>query len=485
MLSVSRTAADRGERLRQVFREAVALTDGDRRRFLHAACSGDQALRVEVDLLLAADESAAAEGFLDAPDTGCADNSDAEIEDDPAGRSIGPYTIVRLLGRGGMGSVFLAHRSDVDMQVAVKLLDRTFASADASRRFLLERTVLGRLDHPHIARLLDAGIAQGHTPYFAMEFVDGEPITSYAASADLPARLRLFEAVCSAIAFAHRRLVVHRDLKPSNIMVDRGGRVKVVDFGIAKLLDDGQELTRTGSRLMTPEFAAPEQIRGEPITPATDVYALGLLLFELLTGTRAYSLAGLTPAQVERKVCESVPPRPSTIEARARGDLDAICLRALEKDPARRYPTGAELLADIQRFLSDRPVEARPPTWLYVARKFVVRHSLAVLTALTLIVLMVAGSLAVFYQGQRAQRERARAEHARLESDAVASFLVGLFEAQDPAQSLGTNPSAQELLARGEARAEQLAAQPLVQARMLDTIGRVYGGSDVTIGRSR
>jgi serine/threonine-protein kinase len=467
------TVRQRGERLLAIFRNAVVLPADARRSYLDEVCADAADLRGELEALLFADESADADGFLAsrAP-MPLADLEDSE--DEAAGRQVGPYTIVRLLGRGGMGRVYLAHRSDVDREVAIKLLDSAFASADANRRFLLEQTVLARLDHPHIARLLDAGILTPATPYFVMELVDGEPITDYAARVDLGARLQLFADVCRATAYAHQHLVVHRDLKPSNIMVDRGGAVKLVDFGIAKLLDDDQPLTLTGSRLMTPEFAAPEQIRGQAITPATDVYALGLLLFELLTGTRAYTLRGQTPSQAERTVCDWTPPKPSTLNARVEGDLDAVCLRALEKDPARRYPTGSELLADIQRYLSQRPVEARPPTLAYLTRKFVARHAVAVATAALLVCLLLSGSLAVFWQARRAEGERHRAEQALVESNAIADFLIGLFEAPDPAQSRGTDPSARELIARGEARAEQLAGQPLVQARMLDTIGRVY-----------
>jgi eukaryotic-like serine/threonine-protein kinase len=465
---------DRGERLLAAFRDAVLLPNTARRSFLEEIGAEDPDLRAEVEALLAADDATTGDRFLESPARTDVLDLDDHTEDEATGRQIGPYMIVRLLGRGGMGSVYLAHRSDVDKQVAVKLLDTPFASTDASRRFLLERTVLARLDHPNIARLLDAGIFPPSTPYFAMEYVDGEPITEYAEHAGLATKLRIFEAICAAVAYAHQHLVVHRDLKPSNILVGRTGAVKLVDFGIAKLLEEDHELTGTGHRLMTPESAAPEQVRGEPITPATDVYALGLLLFQLLTGTRPYSLRGLTPSRAERMVCDWTPPRPSTLEPRAAGDLDAICFRALEKDPARRYPTASELLADVQRHLSNRPIEARPPTLVYVARKFVARHWIAAGTATLSTLLLLGGSAAIVWQATRAERERDRAELARVESDAVADFLIGLFEARDPAQGRGADPTAQDLLTRGEARAEQLTGQPLVQARMLDTIGRVY-----------
>jgi serine/threonine-protein kinase len=466
-MTTGNPALDHGERLQAVFRRAVLLPDGARAAFLADACRGVPDLQDEVEALLAADGAVASEGDL--PD---ADQNEL------AGRAVGPYRLVRLLGRGGMGSVYLARRDDVDKEVAVKLLDGPF-SPDAIRRFLTERRVLARFDHPHIARLLDAGIVPPATPYFVMEYVDGEEVTSYAERVDLDTRLRLFEDVCSAVAYAHQHLVVHRDLKPSNIMVDRTGAVTLLDFGIAKLLDEVEDLTGTGIRLMTPECAAPEQVRGEPITAATDVYALGLLLFELLTGTRPYTLRGLTPAQAERTVCISNPARPSSVAPRVTRDLDAICLRAIEKDAARRYPTAAELRADVQRYRERRPVEARTPTRAYVLGKFLARHHAAVLTTAVLGLLLLGGSMAVLWQAQRADRERHRAERALAESEAVADFLIALFEARDPAQSRGADPPASELIARGEARAGQLARQPLVHARMLDTIGRIHA----TLGR--
>ena len=304
-----------------------------------------------------------------------------------------------------------------------------FRSTDTSRRFLVEQKVLARLDHPNIARFLDAGIAADGSPYLVMELVAGESIVAHAARLGLRERLLLFDAVLAAVAYAHQHLVVHRDLKPSNIFVDRDGAVKLLDFGIAKLLEDEDDeaLTREGSRLMTPEYAAPEQIRGEPITPATDVYALGVVLFELLTETRPYSLGAATPAQIERMVCDSVVPLPSTRPAgglRSAGipsDLDAICLRALEKAPGDRYPTAADLRADLQRYLTDRPVEARVPTATYRLRKFVRRHRVAVVAAILLAAAGAAGVGAVIWQAQRAERERARADGERQRAERALS----------------------------------------------------------------
>ena len=350
------------------------------------------------------------------------------------GRQIGGYRLLSLIGRGGMGQVFLAERPDVGKRVAVKLLQSELASQDDVRRFLRERRVLAGLEHPNIVPLLDAGVTAEGMPYFAMEFVDGVSITDYCRrhALTLAARVRLFQTVCTAVEHAHQHLIVHRDLKPSNILVDREGMVKLLDFGIAKLLDtDDEELTHTGVSPMTPESAAPEQVRRQPVTPATDVYALGLLLFELLAGERAYSLRGLSPSRIEQTVCERVPARPSSLAAaqerrRIATDLDAICLKALEKDPRQRYPTAGHLAADVARYLAGRPVKARTPTTLYRIGKFVRRHRLRLSIAACAVALALGAVAGVLWQARRA-------EIARAESEAVSRFLMGLFELTDPA----------------------------------------------------
>ena len=484
-----RLSGERAARLQELFRRAVALDEEARARYLAEACHSDVELWSEVQALLAADARVPATGFLRTPLPSSL--ADAAAAGDRSGQEIGPYRLLRLIGSGGMGSVYLAERADVEKQAALKLLHGAFRTPETTRRFLVEQKVLARLDHPHIARFLDAGIAADGTPFLVMEYVEeGQPLIAYASRVDLRERLRLYAAACVAVGYAHQHLVVHRDLKPSNILVDRSGTVKLLDFGIAKLLeDDDPALTRDGARLMTPDYAAPEQTRGEPITPATDVYALGVLLFELLTESLPYSLSGATPAQIERIVTEAPVPRPSTRPAaavRAAGisdDLDAICLRALEKGPDDRYPTATELHADVRRYRSDHPVEARVPTATYRLRKFVRRHRGGVAAGAVLAAVCIAGVGAVIWQAQRAERERARAdaervraESARRESESVSDFLIGLFEAQSPAIAMGTEPTARDLIARGRKRAELLTGQPIVRARLLDTIGRVYHG---------
>ncbi len=471
--------------LQRIFFEAISLSPDARAAYVSRACGSDLNLLRAVEALFAVDDVTAGrrvEAPFAHPSSG-----DAGVEggiDDQTGQDLGPYHLVRLLGTGGMGRVYLAERRDVQKSVALKVLDGVIRGTHMRLRFLRERSLLARLDHPNIARFLDAGIRQDGVPYLALEYVDGAPVDDHARGLAIDERLRLFDGVCAAVAYAHQQLVVHRDLKPSNILVDKSGSVKLLDFGIAKLLEQEDEsLTVHGGRPMTPAYAAPEQMRGGPITPATDVYMLGILLFELLTGQRPYSVRDLTPAQAERVVCDSNVSRPSALvppaglSRRAAADLDAICLRALEKNPLRRYPTAADLRADLQRYFSQRPVEAQVPTRLYVAGKFVARHRVSVVVATAATFLVLAGSGAVAWQARRANQERQRAERALGESQSVSNFLIGLFEAQHPASAMGEEPSAHALIERGLQRAELLSGQPLVQARMFDAIGRVYRGS--------
>jgi serine/threonine-protein kinase len=317
-----------------------------------------------------------------------------------------------------------------------------------------------------------------------MEYIEGTSLLDYCPSCSLSiaARVRLFIEVCEALNYAHQQLVVHGDLKPGNILVTLDGRPKLLDFGIAELLDPstGEEHGPRTHPWMTPAYASPEQIRGERLTTTTDVYALGVVLFELLTGRLPYRVDGLTPAQIERVICEDQPPRPSSVVAdesirrELEGDLDTIILKALSKEPARRYDAAARLAADLQRYLDGRPVLARPDTVRYRAGKFVRRHRLSVAAATLLILSLVGGLAAVSWQGAVASRQRDRAEEAQRQAEEVSTFLIGLFEALDPRESGSDTLAARALLRRGIARVEELAGQPAVQARMLDALGRVH-----------
>lgn len=494
---------ERWQQIDDVFHAALDLPRERRAAFLDDMCAGDPELRAEVEALLLADASPS--GILDGA---AADLAAALLPDDERtlkeDQQIGPYRILRELGRGGMGVVYLAERTDVGKKVALKLVRETLHSAGQFQRFLVERRILARLEHPNIARLLDAGVTDDGAPYFAMEYVEGEQITQYCETRNLSIseRLLLFTKVCEATDYAHRNLVIHRDLKPSNILVTTDGEVKLLDFGIAKLLDDEvgepaeEVLTRTGIRLMTPEYAAPEQVRGETVTTATDVYALGVILYELLAGRRPYEVRGLTASEVERLICETEPPRPSTLavddrgSARSRatgmaypfgtisqrqklkGDLDAIVLKALRKEPARRYTSAEQLALDIGHYLAGRPVTAGKGTFSYRASKFVRRNRNAIAASTAFAVALI--GLATFYT-VRLTMERDRAELEAQKAVQVASFLKSLFKTADPLGSMELNMTVQDLLARGAARADsELAGQPEMRGAMLSLIGEVY-----------
>jgi serine/threonine-protein kinase len=472
----------------RLFDQALELLPGDRQRWLDERCAGNPALRRQVEALLRAD--AAAAHFLELDGWRLAEPLVERSEPESAvGRVIGPYRVVRELARGGMGVVYLAERADgqFEQRVALKLIKRGMDSDEINRRFLAERQILARLNHPHIARLLDGGVSAEGQPYFAIEYVEGSTILAHCESRrlGLQDRLRLFLDVCDAVHYAHQNLVVHRDLKPSNIMVTPDGQVKLLDFGIAKLLGEGSGtetgFTETGLRVMTPEYAAPEQVSGAPVTTATDVYALGAVLYELVSGQRAHRLESRAPAEVERVVCEVDPEPPSSaatgvIRQRLKGDVDTIALTALQKTPDRRYPTVEQLASDVRRHLDGLPVSARPDTWRYRAAKFVGRHRIGVAAGAAVVISLVAGLAGTIWQA-RVAAERARVASAEAAKErAVREFLVRLFQASAPGQSLGRDLTARELLDRGRRELDTaLAAQPVVRSGLLTVVASVYG----------
>lgn len=531
----------------ELFEAALDVPPAARAAWLATRCANDAALRTEVEALLAGHEAtgsvldapvaalavslvagraAAARGGATPPGDGEAPRAgDAEPEaPDVQGttardRRIGPYRVVKELGRGGMGVVYLAERSDGQFRrrVAVKLLRASPDAEELHRRFLAERQILATLSHPNIAQLLDGGVAEGELPYLVIEYVDGLPLTTFCDRQGLSVeeRLRLFQNVCAAVHHAHRNLVLHRDLKPGNILVTHDGVVKLLDFGIAKLLNPAvmaidQPETRTAYRLMTPAYASPEQVRGDSLTTASDVYALGLVLYELLTGEQAHRLGSDTPREVLEAVCEREPERPSMrvtagasaldgsegasrvarasargttpvrLARRLAGDLDAIVMMALRKEPARRYGSADLLAADIARHLDGLPVLAHRGSRWYRTRKFIQRHRAAAIAGATVALSLVGGAWAAWWQAGIAARERDRATQALAEtegalrqSDEVTAFLIALFEASDPSEGQQGDLRASDLLRRGTARAERLAGEPLVQARLFDALGRV------------
>jgi len=517
------------DRLSALFKDALALPPDQQAAFVEAACPDDPVLRDELRSLLRADQDAEDSAFLeDAPlDLHTAGHPP---EDALLGHTVGPYRLLRLLGRGGMGHVYLARReAPFKQHVALKLIQQGIPSPDALQRFEMERQILASLNHPNIARLLDGGTTEpllgstgpGGYPYLVMEHVDGLRITDYCDTHRLSinTRLRLFAQACRAVAYAHQNLVVHRDLKPSNIFVtDRSDgtestpQVKLLDFGVAKLLNPALSniavpVTRTMHRMMTPEYAAPEQVRGETVTTATDVYALGVILYELLTGHRPYHLTRNTPLELERVICQQIPERPSTkvvrdesyehedgttqtitavavgdarglpvdrLRRRLQGDLDNIVLKALRKEPARRYRSVEQLSLDVERYLDGLPVEARSSTMGYRLGKFVGRHRVAVLAGLGVLLSLLGGLSLALWQGRQARLERDRSAQLLARAEAVTGFMQGLFDASDPDEALGDTLTSYDLLARGVQRLETLSQDPEVQAEVLTVVGDVY-----------
>jgi tetratricopeptide (TPR) repeat protein len=474
---------------------ALELPPDERPAFLEQVCdNGDQELRNRVQHLL--DSCEHPEGWLDGQGAAYAAPLIDGTEETVAGVArIGPYRIVGEAGHGGMGTVYQAERDEpYHQRVALKLIRGGLALDDhLVRRFVEERQILASLEHPRIARLLDGGITPEGLPWFALEYVEGTSIERYAEihRLSVEARIELFLAVCDAVQYAHGNLVVHRDLKPSNILVTTDGQVKLLDFGIAKLVLAGQPSeTRTGPRLMTPEYASPEQIRGEATSVASDVYSLGVLLYQLLTGRLPYRLASRSPLEVERALLEQEPERPSTrvADARAgrrlRGDLDTILLTAIRKDPARRYPSVEQLATDLRRHLTGLPVSARPDRLGYRAGKFVRRHRLGVMAGGAIALSLVGGLAATVSQANRVAREATRSER-------VTEFLVSLFREVDPERTRGREVTARELLERGGRRLDSaLVEEPDVQARLLGVLGVIhtqlglYGRADSLLARA-
>ena len=479
---------ERWREVRDAFDRVVDLGREEQDRALEELAGRDADLAREVRALVAAGARDAR--FL-------ADPANAPASGDAAdrrGERVGAWELLSPLGEGGMGRVYLARRADSSFEklAAVKFVHAELLSPWLRERFAAERQALATLEHPGIARLLDGGESASGEPYLVLEYVEGRPLVADALARQLGlrARIELFLQVLEAVAYAHRHLVVHRDLKPGNILVTAEGEAKLLDFGIAKILDPSGSsgtATRTFLRALTPEYASPEQVRGEPISTASDVYSLGVVLYELLTGERPYRLTSRTPEEASRAVLEQEPRRPSTVggpgvdrppleRCRLRGDLDTIVLKALAKDPARRYASVADFAGDLRRHLAGLPVLARPDRFAYRARKFVVRHRWAVAAAGLAAFSLLLGSGVALRQAAAARRAEAGARSEAETARRVSEFLVDLFKISEPGEARGNAVTARELLDRGARQVEeQLGAQPAVRARLLRAIGRAYG----------
>jgi Tol biopolymer transport system component len=390
--------------VKRLFMAAAELRPEELPDYLLRECP-DQDLRREVESLLAYSGAEIASAHVAIASAAAAAAREPDPDERLIGARLGPYKVEAIAGHGGMGAVYRASRDDSEFrqQVAIKLVRVAAASPDTLRRFRQERQILARLSHPNIARLLDGGSTPDGVPYLVMEFIEGEPITAWCdrQSLGVEDRLRLFLQVCQGVEFAHRDLVVHRDLKPGNILVTKDGTPKLLDFGVAKLLDPGAEkdaATLTGL-VMTPEYAAPEQVRGEPASTAVDVYSLGIILYELLTGKKAQPISGYTPAAIAGAICQSEPVAPARLKPALAGDLDHIVRMAIRKEPARRYASAGLLARDIQCHLDRRPVSARPDNLAYRSAKFVRRNRFAVMTGVIVAATLATGLALEFWLG--------------------------------------------------------------------------------------
>jgi eukaryotic-like serine/threonine-protein kinase len=515
--NTGRSSDDRWERLQQLFSRAVELSGPERKAFVDAETADDAAMRAELLELLACDNGGGRTGPLTLALGAALDTTTRDRRKALVGRILGNYKLVSVLGHGGTGTVYLGERADrqYSAQVAVKIVDNGTMQGELGLRFRAERQILASLNHANIARLIDAGETEEGNPYLVMEYVHGEPLDRYCdrEQLGLRERLQLFLDICAAVQYAHQNLVVHRDLKPANILVTAEGAPKLLDFGIAKLLDAGEAaaamaLTRMNDRLLTPEYASPEQILGRPVTTASDVYALGVVLYELLTGLRPYTVpASASQLELERSICITDPLRPSAAVKRAResgplegqseilavgaarkltpdklqkrlvGDIDAIVMRALRKEPQHRYNSIEQLASDIRRFLTREPVQARQGNWLYYSQRFIRRHAFGVSAGAAFIVFIIAFAVAMSVQTQRVAAERDHAKQESSRAEKVSAFMLETFANADPVEysRRGQPDTPEELLERAGRRVrEDLSEHPQVRARVLETIGRAY-----------
>lgn len=505
-------------RLKDLFRVAIECDPTMRAAYLDEACADDTVLRAEIGSLLASHDRA--ENFIESP--AFADAVKALTESPAeriAGRRVGSYRLIREIGRGGMGTLYLAERADEQYEklVAIKVVRRGMDSEEILRRFYNERQILASLDHPNIARLLDGGTTEDGLPFIVMEFVEGVPVMDYCDQRRLTIneRLRLFRTVCAAVQNAHQNLVVHRDLKPSNVLVTPDGTPKLLDFGIAKVLSPEfstltTDNTRTDLRVLTPDYASPEQARGERLTTASDVYSLGVMLYELLTGHRPYRSLNAPPHELARLICEQEPTKPSTAvtnievvphvgDAKAQatitsesvslardtqpdrlrrqlsGDLDNIILMALRKEPARRYATVGQFSEDIRRHLDGLPVAARKDTFKYRATKFLRRNRLGVAAACVVVLSLLGGMLTTVWQARAARREKANAE-------SVSAFLEQMLAYSNPLIKAsgkdGGETTMKDVLDEAAVRldGEEFSSQLEVKAELEKIISESYAG---------
>lgn len=465
------TSPETWEKIKRIFKDASEMAPEKRIAFAREECGDDAGAWNAIERLIESMDEA--DGFIE--------ESIFESASSYSGKKIGNYRIAREIGRGGMGVVLLANREgDFDQQVAIKVLKRGIDSDEIVRRFDQERNIQASLNHPNIAGMIDGGSTSDGLPYFVMEYIDGLPLSKYCEANRLSTgeRVDLFRKVCSAVSFAHGRLIVHRDLKPSNILVTSSGVPKLLDFGIAKILGDQENATRmtqTSHRLLTPEYASPEQVLGSEITTSSDVYSLGVILYELLTGRSPYNFTTRSPEEIFRLICDAEPISPEKAAgSHVDADLQNIVLMALRKEPERRYASVEQLREDLRRYEADLPVVARAVTWKYRASKFAKRNRLAVTAGILIFISLIAGIAGTLWQAAIAGQERDRAVAEVKRSDALNKFMQNILVSPDPEQN-GKDVKIVEVLESAVERAnEEFAQQPELRADALYSIGRTY-----------
>ncbi len=473
------------DQVRKLFELARELTSDDRTRFLEEACGGDEELRREIDSLLAADEDT--DSFLDGKGLGEALNAAVSDNDNAlVGKMVGRYRVLEIIARGGMGIVYRAEQENPDRQVALKLMAPGLLTPEVARRFEIEVQVMGRLQHPGIAQIFEAGTAKIENalqPFFAMELIDGLPINRWAEqrSLDLRQRLELMIKVCAGVQHAHRKGVIHRDLKPANILVDGSGQPKVLDFGVARGTDADLQVTGYSSHgssfLGTLAYMSPEQVRGDTdeLDTRADVYSLGVVCYELLTGSPLHDLAGKNITEAIQIVVAGGAAALTTGMASIPQDVRTILRKALQVDPSQRYDSVVARAGDLERFLENRPILARPPSALYNFRKLVARNRIASGLSAVMLVLLVGFGVLTAVQNRRIRAERDNANREAATAEQVSDFLQELFSSPDPRVAQGESLTATEMLDRGAEKIEsELEGQPLVQARLMVLMGRVY-----------
>src|SRR5580704_12396249 len=482
----------RWQKIQTLFHQAADVPKADQRVYLESQCPEDPALISEIMILL--EEDARGSSLLDG---GVAEVAHQVLGAPAAAfepsKEFGPYRIVRTIGEGGMGTVYLAEREDLGSQVAIKILRDAWLSPARRELFATEQRTLAQLNHPSIARLYDADTSPDGSPFFVMEYVEGVPLTVYCDknNCSIHGRLRLFRSVSEAVLYAHQHAVIHRDLKPSNVLVKNDETLRLLDFGISKHLEslgDSGKQTMTGLRLMTPAYAAPEQIRGEQVGIHTDVYSLGVILYELLAGCLPFDFSNRTPAQAEKILTQQETEKPSAAADRTVrlpehadaaapaskaewADLDVLCLTAMHKDPQRRYRSVEALIRDIDHYLKGEALEAQPDTLAYRFRKFVTRNRQPV-AAVALVFTLVVGLVIFFTVRLAIARNAALAEAARTQR--IQKFMTNLFQGGDASAAPAESLRVITLLDRGVQEAQSLNAEPEVQANLYETLGTIY-----------